>query len=122
MTTPVLEESQSEEIAMTVPVFQHNDNNIWTMTFVLPSKYTLETAPEPIDKNVEIKIRPAKKVATIRYTGVINLKKIETNTAKLKVWLENNDYSSISQAYSAAYDPPWTIPFLRRNEIHIDIL
>lgn len=122
METPVLEKSQYEKIAMTVPVYQQEDSNHWTMTFVLPSKYTLETIPKPLDENIEIKMLPARKVATIRYTGRINLKKIEDNTVKLQSWLELKDYTPNSKAYSAAYDPPWTIPFLRRNEIHIEIL
>lgn len=121
MTTPTLEKKQNEKISMTVPVFRHKDDNTWAMTFILPSKFTLETVPEPLNKNVEIKIQPAKKVATIRYAGLNNLASIEENSLKLKLWLDENDYITVSEAYSASYDPPWTIPILRRNEIHIDI-
>ena len=121
MTTPVLEKNQSEKIAMTVPVYQQENNETWTMTFVLPSKYTLETIPEPLDKNVEIKTLPGKKVAAIKYAGFISTQKIEAKALTLQTWLEENDYKAISEPYSAAYDPPWTIPFFRRNEVHIEI-
>jgi hypothetical protein len=121
MTTPVLQKSQSEKIAMTTPVYQQENNDTWTMTFVLPSKYTLETVPAPLNKNIEIKKVPAKKVASIRYTGFITSRKIEDNAAQLQSWLDSNGYTSISEPYSAGYDPPWTIPFFRRNEVHIEI-
>lgn len=121
MTIPVLQKNQSEKIEMTVPVYQQENSDAWTMTFVLPSKYTLETIPIPLNKNIELKLVPAKKVATIRYTGFINSKKIKDHADQLLSWLENNGYTSISEPYSAGYDPPWTIPFLRRNEVQIEI-
>lgn len=121
MTTPVLKKNQSEKIAMTAPVYQQANNDTWTMTFVLPSKYTLETIPAPLNKNIEIKMVPAKKVATIRYTGFINTKKIEDHAAQLRSWLDSNKYTSLSEPYSAGFDPPWTIPLMRRNEVHIVI-
>lgn len=121
MTTPVIEEQASEKIAMTVPVYQEQSDNLWTMTFVLPSKYTIDTIPKPINSKVEIKQLTEKKVATIRYSGLINSEKLEQKTIELQQWLKINGYISISEPYSAAYDPPWTIPFLRRNEVHIEI-
>ena len=54
MTAPVLQENKSEKIAMTAPVYQQQEASNWTMTFVLPSEYTLETAPTPIDDKVII--------------------------------------------------------------------
>ena len=121
MTTPVLQKSQNEKISTTMPVYQQENSDTWTMTFVLPSKYTLETIPIPLNDKIEIKMVPAKKVATIQYSGFINSRKIKDNATKLLSWLENNEYTSLSEPYSAGYDPPWTIPFLRRNEVHIEI-
>lgn len=121
MTTPVIEKSNSEKIAMTVPVYQEQEQDSWSMTFVLPSKYTIETIPDPIDNNIKIIEIAEKKVASIRYSGFITSDKIQDKTAELQQWLVSNNYVSISKPYSAAYDPPWTIPFLRRNEVHIEI-
>lgn len=121
MTTPVLQKSQNEKISTTMPVYQQENSDTWTMTFVLPSKYTLETIPIPLNDKIEIKMVPAKKVATIQYSGFINSRKIKDNATKLLSWLENNEFTSLSEPYSAGYDPPWTIPFLRRNEVHIEI-
>ncbi len=121
MTTPVLQTQDSEKIAMTVPVYQKKNQDNWTMSFVLPAKYTLQTIPLPNDPNVKILIRPEKKIASIKYSGRITAESIEIYSKQLIDWLNLNEYKITSAPYSAAYDPPWTIPFLRRNEIHVEI-
>ncbi len=121
MTTPVIQKPSSEKIAMTVPVYQQENENDWTMSFVLPAEYTMDTLPIPTNPDIQIVEIPEKKVASIKYTGLITDEKIAVQTQKLTDWLIANEYKIISQAYSAAYDPPWTVPFLRRNEVHIDI-
>ena len=121
MTAPVTQEQLSTEIAMTVPVFQEQDSGEWIMTFVLPAKYTLETIPKPIDENVIIKTLPSKKIAIIQYSGFLNTESIIKYSELLKVWLDANEYEYADTFYSAAYDPPWTLPFMRRNEVHIEV-
>lgn len=121
MTTPVYREQQSEKIAMTAPVIQQKTANQWRMAFVMPSEYTLSTLPEPLDPLVKIKTVPGKKVAVIRYSGSLSEEKINQKARQLSEWLNQHDYKMLSQPRSAAYDPPWTLPALRRNEVHIDI-
>lgn len=121
MTTPVMQQQENEEIAMTVPVYQQKGQASWTMRFVLPAKYNLETIPLPNDPNVNVYYRPEKKIASIRYSGFITNDKIEQHSQQLIKWLEEKQFKILSAPYSAAYDPPWTIPFLRRNEVHIEI-
>ena len=121
MTTPVLREATSENIAMTTPVLQQKVGNQWVMAFVMPSNYTLETLPEPLNAKVAIKQLPAKKVAVLRYSGSLTLERISEKSKLLTEWLVQNHYLQLSPVRSAAYDPPWTLPFLRRNEVHVDI-
>lgn len=121
MTTPVLQEKKSEKIEMTAPVYQQQDDSNWTMTFILPSKYTLETAPTPLNSKVVVKQRPSNKVATIRYSGRMTEASMNEHTQMLENWVNEKEFTVIETAYSAAYDPPWTLPMLRRNEIHIQI-
>ena len=121
MTSPVYREAISEKIAMTTPVLQQKANQKWSMAFVMPAGYSLETLPEPLDPMVIIKQIASKKVAVISYSGTLNLDRITDKSQQLLAWLEENHYTPLSDARSAAYDPPWTIPALRRNEIHIDI-
>jgi hypothetical protein len=121
MTAPVIMGPQSEEIAMTAPVFQEKSGNLWLMQFVLPANYTLSTAPVPTDTTVTLKEIPNKKVAVLRYSGILSEKSIAERTKELQSWLEGQGFKALSPARSAGFDPPWTLPFLRRNEIHIDI-
>ena len=121
MTTPVIQQKASERIAMTAPVMQEKSGRGWRMTFVLPAKYTMETVPEPVDTQVVIRKETGRKVAVIRYSGWLSEASMESNTDKLKGWIEQKGYKATSPPRLAAYDPPWTVPFLRRNEVHIDI-
>ena len=121
MTAPVIQEQQAERLSMTAPVMQQKSGAVWLMTFVLPQSYSLLTAPEPLDSSVLIQEIPDKKVATIRYTGSLSEQGIEEKSAELTEWLIKQHHKAISPPRSAAYDPPWTLPFLRRNEVHIDI-
>ncbi len=121
MTAPVIQEQQAESIAMTAPVIQQKTADIWLMRFVLPKEYTLLTAPIPLDPTVIIAEIPSKKVAVLNYSGSLSEQSIKEKSEALDAWLRSHDYTIISALQSAAYDPPWTLPFLRRNEIHIEI-
>ncbi|MCX7101702.1 MAG: heme-binding protein [Methylobacter sp.] len=121
MTAPVIQQQQAEKLAMTAPVMQQKSGAVWVMTFLLPQGYTLSTAPVPLDSAVLIQEIPDKKVATLRYTGSLSEQGIEEKSAELTDWLSQQHYQAISPPRSAAYDPPWTLPFLRRNGVHIDI-
>jgi hypothetical protein len=121
MTAPVTHEPKPEKITMTAPVFQEQSGQTWTMRFVLPSQYQLATAPQPTDPAVTIMKIPAKKVAVLQFSGFLNKNNIAEKTAALSAWLIENNRKEISEPRSAGYNPPWTIPFLRRNEVHIDI-
>ena len=122
MTTPVLKEPQSEKMDMTTPVLQQQTNTNWTMTFVLPSQYTIETVPTPLDENVTVKVLPKKvKVATLQFNGRLNENNIQWHIQMLDDWMTQKSFNAVGSSYSAAYDPPWTLPMLRRNEIHIYI-
>ena len=121
MTAPVIQEKASERIAMTAPVMQEKSGQGWRMTFVLPARYTLGTVPEPLDPKVVIGKETGRRVAVIRYSGWLSEASMETNAGKLKGWIEQKRYKATSPPRLAAYDPPWTAPFLRRNEVHIDV-
>lgn len=122
MTAPVLQERETgEKISMTAPVLQEKSGASWKTSFVMPAKYTMDTLPQPLDPSVILKEVKGGKVAVIRYKGVLSEENIAKKTKELEHWLKKNDYELISKPRSAGYDPPWTIPFLRRNEVHIDI-
>ena len=121
MTAPVIQEQEAENMAMTAPVIQQKSGSVWMMTFVLAKGYSVSTAPVPLDPAVMIKEITGKKVAVIQYSGRLSELGIEEKSEELKNWLAKQGYQAISPSRSAAYDPPWTLPFFRRNEVHIDI-
>ncbi len=121
MTTPVLQEQASEKIAMTAPVIQEKKGEKWVTAFVMPRKYTMETLPKPLDKDIVLREIPAETVAVIRYSGLHSEKNIRKYAEKLSDWIVQNGYRPASKPRAASFDPPWTLPFLRRNEVQIDI-
>ncbi|MCA9773890.1 MAG: heme-binding protein [Myxococcales bacterium] len=122
MTAPVVQERKGEKVAMTAPVLQEASAEGWKMSFVLPASYTLATAPAPTDPAVRLESRPGEKVAVRRFSGLVGDRDINEEAAELRRWIELNGYEAASDEVRVArYNPPWTIPFLRRNEILIAI-
>ncbi len=121
MTAPVLQKTKGESIEMTAPVVQKKSENGWTMSFILPYEYTLEKAPKPLDTAVSIEKFQGKKVAVVTYNGSLNEESINSNTDRLIEWATQKGLSIKYPAYSAGYDPPWTLPWLKRNEVLVDI-
>ncbi|NTV66460.1 MAG: heme-binding protein [Chlorobaculum sp.] len=121
MTAPVLQERGSEKISMTAPVLQQPGKGGWSMAFVLPEGFTLESAPEPLDPEVKLRELPASTVAVVTFSGLHSAANLEKYGRQLQAWLKKQGYRPISEPKLASYDPPWTIPFLRRNEVQIMI-
>ena len=112
---------ESEKIAMTAPVLQTKTDAGWTMAFVMPSKHSYESMPEPTDRSVELQQVPARRVVSVRYSGGVSEKTIRKHAAKLRSWAESQGLEVASAPRSARYDPPWTLPFFRLNEVHLDV-
>ncbi|WP_150467800.1 SOUL family heme-binding protein [Francisella sp. SYW-9] len=119
MTAPVKIEQTSQNIEMTAPVIIKGDDKIWTIAFVLPAKYTLENAPKPTNNRVKLVEKPETKMAVVTFSGFLDKDSIDSNTDKLRTWIKSNNYQAIGQPEAAGYNPPWTIPFLRTNEVMI---
>ncbi|OHB55479.1 MAG: heme-binding protein [Planctomycetes bacterium GWF2_42_9] len=119
MTSPV--NQQSEKIAMTAPVSQEKSADKYIVSFVMPSKYTLDTLPEPIDPNVVIKQIPARKIAAIRYSGTWGQKRYLEHKTKLEEFIKEKKLKVTGEDIFARYDPPFQVWFLRRNEVWIPV-
>lgn len=122
MTAPVLQERVGETIAMTAPVLQEKadsaaDGTQWIVRFIMPAGSTLETLPQPVDPNVRLMAVPAQRLAVIRFSGIASEKALAEKTAELDRFLAARGLTSTGEALYAFYNPPWTLPFLRRNEV-----
>ncbi|WP_294541983.1 heme-binding protein [uncultured Rhodoblastus sp.] len=121
MTAPVAQQKASEKIAMTAPVTQTPEEGAWVIRFTMPSNYTLETLPEPIDPRVKLrKIAPAR-LAVIRFSGLAGAADVEAKTAELVAFTKARHLRAIGPASLAQYNPPWTPWFMRRNEVMIQV-
>lgn len=126
MTAPVVmnqQKNSSERIAMTAPVTLSSVGDGWEMSFMMPAKYkSIDELPKPKDSRVSFKSIDAKTMAVMTFSGFWNEEKNEKMADQLKKWIsEQGEYESTSVPKFAGYDPPWTLPFLRRNEMMIEV-
>lgn len=140
MTAPVTMEPVSEssrKIAMTAPVTMEpltdegpasqkspalQGSQRWRVHFVMPSRYTLETLPKPNNPAVQLRELPAKTWAVLRYSGLNTQASIQRHSDQLVAWLAAQKIQTIGSPQLARYNPPWTLPMFRRNEIMQEIL
>lgn len=109
----------SEEINMTAPVSIEQKGENWRMHFVMPSKYTLATLPKPNNPAITIRSLAGAKYAVLRFSGLAGKAKVDKKTNELKEWIQRRNIKTIGEPELARYNPPWTLPFLRRNEVMI---
>lgn len=123
MTAPVSAQaaSTSEKIAMTAPVSAQKESGGWLVTFAMPAGSQLETMPLPNDARVTLRQLPARRVAALRFRGWAGANDVEKKTAELLAALPTASLTPNGAPIIAQYNPPWTLPFLRRNEILIDV-
>ena len=121
MTTPVSQEASSEKIAMTAPVGQERVGTAWRVAFLMPSAYTLETLPQPLDPKVVLKMTPALLAATVTYSGTWSRKRYEEKKALLETFMKEQGLQPLGEPVFARYNPPFTLWFLRRNEVLIPV-
>jgi hypothetical protein len=121
MTAPVSQELTGEKISMTAPVSQQPMQGKWAVSFMMPASYTMETLPTPDDHTIKLRQVPARRVAAVRYSGVWSKEKYQLNKDKLDAWIQKNRFTVVGEPVWARYNPPFTLWFLRRNEILIPV-
>jgi hypothetical protein len=119
MTAPV--EQQSQKIAMTAPVTQKSNDRNWTVRFIMPKSWTMETLPEPTDSRVRLVPVSGRRMLAIRFSGLATDGIIAQKTSELRRFASDRNINSQGEPILAFYNPPWTLPLLRRNEIMLEI-
>jgi hypothetical protein len=121
MTAPVSQEPMGEKIKMTAPVGQQRVQERWSVSFMMPASYTLETLPAPDDPQVTLRQIPARRIAAVRYSGFWSEKNYLQNKLELESWIREQRLVIAGDPVWARYNPPFTPWFLRRNEILIPV-
>ncbi len=123
MTSPVTEETlkKSEKIKMTTPVTEETNGNIHRISFVMPSKYTLETLPEADDNRIKFEEVKEERMAALRFKGRVKEKLAAQKIEEMKDMLKKHNMGPKSNFIVAQYNNPAVPGFLRRNEILVEI-
>lgn len=113
---------RSQNIAMTAPVAQGaTGQDRWTIQFFMPSEYTLATLPVPRDPSVVLTTVPAETYAVLRFSGLGSARTVAEKQAELEAALTGSQWVSAGDPVVWFYDPPWTLPPLRRNEVAVRV-
>ena len=132
MTAPVSVEpaAHSEKIAMTAPVsVEPQDASAggvmrgkrWRVQFSMPGEYSMATLPKPLNPAVTLREVPGKRYAVLVFSWLASEEKAQQKSDELLAWLKGKNRKAIATPQLARYNPPWTLPFLRRNEILVEI-
>lgn len=131
MTAPVTLEpvARSAKIAMTAPVTAEPvaanasmaTASQWRIQFVMPGEYSMQSLPRPVNPAVSLRELPARTFAVLSYSGLNTDSKVQQKTDELVAWMRSRQLQPVGTAQLARYDPPWTLPMWRRNEIQVEV-
>lgn len=121
MTAPVAQQRTGEKIPMTAPVTQTQHEGAWVVRFTMPRGYTLATLPKPNDPSVRLRELPPTRFAVVRFSGWADQKDFDAKTALLSEFMKSHGLRAAGPPSLSQYNPPWTLWFLRRNEVMIPL-
>ncbi len=128
MTAPVAQAAddpapgRSQSIAMTAPVAQTaTGQDRWTIQFFMPAEYTMASLPAPRDPAVVLAVVPAETYAVLRFSGLGSARTVAEKQAELEAALSGSPWTRVGDPVVWFYDPPWTLPPLRRNEVAVRV-
>jgi len=119
MTAPVAQ--QGERIGMTAPVAQAAEDGQWRIGFFMPARYTRETLPAPTDPAITIRELPPETVAVLRFSGLPSEDAVRAARARLEAALAGSAWQAAGVGGAWFFDPPWTVPALRRSEVWMPV-
>ncbi len=121
MTAPVAQQKLSEKIEMTAPVSQIEDRRGHLVQFTMPSNYTIETLPQPLDSRVTLKEIGSRTLAVYPYSGSWSESRYRAKLSEFNLELAKNKIPTKGEPVFARYNSPFQLWFLRRNEIWLEI-
>ena len=110
------------KLEMTAPVTQAVTEGGFLVQFVMPKGYTLATLPEPLDERVKLREVLGKRVAVIRFSGGWSQSTYEAQLQTLRNALSAAGLATQGEPISSRYNSPFSLPFLRRNEVWLNLV
>ena len=129
MTAPVTVEPQSTAMASAAPMTVEPQSaeaglaavQRWRIHFVMPRAYTLASIPKPRNEAIQLREIPAKVFAVHRYSWLNTQGRVQEKIQETLQWTQRSSLQVIGSPQLARYDPPWTLPMFKRNEIMVEI-
>jgi effector-binding domain-containing protein len=121
MTTPVEMSPLADNLSMTSPIMDDQVNKTWSTNFVMPQEYSLNNLPKPNNSQVSIIEVPAEKYVVIVFSGLVRESSYAEKSELLSNYIKANNFMPQGTIKIARYNPPWTLPFFRRNELMVKI-
>ena len=122
MTAPVAQQPAGEAIAMTAPVAQvPGAAGTWVVRFTMPSQWSLQTLPVPNDPAVTLRNTEPARFAVLRFSGLAKPDDVRERSAELLAWAKARKLRVAGPVSLAQYNPPWTLWFMRRNEVMVEV-
>lgn len=122
MTAPVAQQAASQKIAMTAPVAQtQSAAGTWIVRFTMPSSWSLQTLPIPDDSSVKLRNTEPGRFAVLQFSGLAQPHDVQTKSRELLALVKSHDLHAIGPVSLAQYNPPWTLWFMRRNEVMVEV-
>ena len=119
MTAPVTVQAQPKLLNVTQQGGAQEQE--WKVHFVMPSEYSMSALPKPNNPKVKLKEVSERYYASLRFAGMTGEKKVARKTKELQEWMATKNLTAKGQPELARYNPPWTLPFARRNEVLIEV-
>lgn len=116
-----MNDGEHVKIPMSAPVAQRENNGGWEVSFFMPDEKSIQLMPQPMDSRVVLKEDTLRRVAVIRFSGLGQDRNLNEYLEKLQAFLKERNLQTKGSIVYAFYDPPWSLPVLRRNEIMIEL-
>lgn len=113
--------SGDEKIAMTTPVASRAEGDAVRMQFFLPARYAAADAPKPLDPRIRIVALPEETLAVVQFSGRATPEEIERQEERLLEEIASSSWKKAGEPVVFVYDPPFTIPFLKKNEVAVKV-
>lgn len=113
---------QETEMSMTAPVLlEKQTDQLWVMSFMMPSKFRIDTLPTPKDNKIIFEVFENKKLAVITFSGRWTQENFNKKANELLDFIKEENLNLNSREINAFYNPPFTLPWFRRNEIMFEV-
>lgn len=121
LDSPVRAQLKGDKIPMTAPVTAQSTGSVWKISFIMPPGRSLKNLPRPTDERIELIEIPARRVAALRFSGLGAEDTMGKKTKELRDFLDRFHFKTEGEPVYAYFNPPWVLPFLRRNEVQITV-